>query len=276
MEKKKRENYCRKFDFTSFKIFDRRIPTGFNGCRILQISDLHNRLFGNRQRDLIMAAQRAEPDFIFITGDLIDRNKTDVKAALDFMKAACRMAPVYYVTGNHEFQAGEPGRMLMEKLEKLGVFVLRGQEAFLQRGEDRILVIGIDDPYAMPVKYCRKADRPCAEDYLRRLKKLASEKKDAFTILLAHRPEFFSFYVKTGMNLVFSGHAHGGQFRFPVTGGLLAPHQGFFPRYAEGMIDREDTKMIVSRGLGNSLFPFRVNNRPELILVTLFYESVCP
>ena len=92
---------------------------------------------------------------------------------------------------------------------------------------------------------------------------------DGYTILLSHRPELFDLYVDTGMDLVFSGHAHGGQFRLPFLGGLVAPNQGFFPRYDAGRFTNENTTMIVSRGVGNSIFPIRFNNRPEIVLVTL-------
>ena len=90
-----------------------------------------------------------------------------------------------------------------------------------------------------------------------------------YTILLSHRPELFDLYVETEMDLVFSGHAHGGQFRLPFVGGLVAPNQGFFPKYDAGQFNEENTTMIVSRGVGNSIIPIRFNNRPEIVLVTL-------
>ena len=92
---------------------------------------------------------------------------------------------------------------------------------------------------------------------------------DAFTVLLSHRPEFFDLYVQQGFPLVLSGHAHGGQIRLPFLGGILAPGQGFFPEYDSGLYTDETTSMVVSRGLGNSVFPFRLNNPPEIIIITL-------
>ena len=92
---------------------------------------------------------------------------------------------------------------------------------------------------------------------------------DGFQLLLSHRPEFMDMYVRYDIDLVLSGHAHGGQFRLPFLGGLYAPSQGFFPKYDAGLFEEENTKMIVSRGIGNSAFPLRFNNRPELVLITL-------
>ena len=92
---------------------------------------------------------------------------------------------------------------------------------------------------------------------------------DGYTILLSHRPELFDLYVETEMDLVFSGHAHGGQFRLPFVGGLVAPNQGFFPKYDAGLFSEGSTNMIVSRGVGNSIIPIRFNNRPEIIVATL-------
>jgi predicted MPP superfamily phosphohydrolase len=95
---------------------------------------------------------------------------------------------------------------------------------------------------------------------------------ETYTVLLSHRPELFDCYVAKGADLVFSGHAHGGQFRLPFLGGVFAPDQGLFPTYDAGLYQQKGTSMIVSRGLGNSLFPFRVNNRPEIVVVTLLSE----
>jgi predicted MPP superfamily phosphohydrolase len=102
-----------------------------------------------------------------------------------------------------------------------------------------------------------------------KLKRLTKDKSETFKILLSHRPELFDIYKDNKMNLAFCGHAHGGQIRLPFIGGLVAPNQGFFPKYTSGTYSKEDTTMIVSRGLGNSLFPFRIFNRPEIIVVTL-------
>lgn len=96
--------------------------------------------------------------------------------------------------------------------------------------------------------------------------------KDNYTILLSHRPELFEIYVDNDINLVLTGHAHGGQIRIPFIGGLIAPNQGLFPKYTNGKIEQDDTTMIVSRGIGNSILPFRINNRPELVLITLSSE----
>ena len=149
-------------------------------------------------------------------------------------------------------------------LAKAGVIVLEDQKVQIKRDGESIYILGIDDP-------------SFREDYLfgdaasvtsSALSELQNE-SDGYTILLAHRPELFETYVDAGVDLVFSGHAHGGQFRLPFIGGLVAPNQGFFPKYDAGLFSKGSTTMIVSRGVGNSVIPIRFNNRPEIILVTL-------
>lgn len=93
--------------------------------------------------------------------------------------------------------------------------------------------------------------------------------KTTYSILLSHRPELFEVYAKNNIDLILSGHAHGGQFCLPLIGGLLAPNQGLFPKYDSGIYTQENTNMVVSRGIGNRLFPFRFNNCPEVILIEL-------
>ena len=127
---------------------------------------------------------------------------------------------------------------------------------------ERIALLGIDDP--------ERAEPYASDPAAITNAELAGIEPGAdFTILLAHRPEQFPSYVAHGIDLVLSGHAHGGQFRIPFVGGVVAPDQGLFPRYDAGLYEQGDTRMVVSRGLGNSTFPVRVNNRPEVVLVEL-------
>lgn len=130
----------------------------------------------------------------------------------------------------------------------------------------------MDDPYKLKDKCNRAYDRVSSEGFLKRFIQVNRDRKKMFTILLSHRPEFFHFYARAGIDLIYAGHAHGGMIRIPGVGGVLAPHQGFFPRYAEGVIERNDTTMVVSRGLGDGIVPFRINNRPEVVVTIL--ESV--
>ena len=239
------------------------IPEAFNGFRIAQVSDLHNAEFGEGNKDLISLLSQTAPDIIVLTGDLIDSRQTDIEIALDFAGKAVQIAPVYYVSGNHEARVPEYAELKMG-LTDLGVTVLENQKIQITRDDKSITLMGIQDP-SFHTDYLFGD----AESVSRQAITSLQNESDGFTVLLSHRPELFELYVDTGMDLVFSGHAHGGQFRLPVIGGLVAPNQRFFPRYDAGQFIEENTTMIVSRGVGNSIIPFRINNPPELVVVEL-------
>ena len=251
-------------EVNEFEIVSDRIPQGFDGFRIAQVSDLHNARFGEDNAKLIEMLSQTEPDIIVLTGDLIDSRNTNVEVALDFARQSVEIAPVYYVSGNHESRVTAYMDLKMG-LVSAGVIVLENQIVEITRGQEHITLIGIDDP-SFRESYLFGDAAGIAEQKLGDL----HEASDGYTILLSHRPELFDVYVDTEMDLVFSGHAHGGQFRLPFVGGLVAPNQGFFPEYDAGQFTEEKTTMIVSRGVGNSIIPVRVNNRSEIVVVTLF------
>lgn len=236
------------------------LPGAFEGFKIAHVSDLHNAVFGRENEKLLSLIRAAEPDIIAITGDLIDSRHTDIDSALAFVEAAAEIAPVYYVTGNHEsrldFDEIEP------RLIAAGARVLRNEAEDIGRGGERIRLAGIDDPSFIRTGGTAE-ERAAAE-----LEQLG-DGGGTFTVLLAHRPELVEVYAEYGAGLVLSGHAHGGQVRLPLLGGLYAPGQGLLPEYDSGLYSLGETQMVVSRGLGNSVAPLRVNNRPELVIVTL-------
>lgn len=236
---------------TPITVTSDRLPESARGFRIAQVSDLHNTEFGKDNQRLLSLLKEAQPDLIAITGDLIDSRRTDLEVAVNFAKEAAKIAPCYYVTGNHESRIQEFPR-LEQLLTEAGVTVLRGRAVTLDNG---ITVAGVDDPAFTGFQVFSES-----------LTQLAGEE---YTVLLCHRPEHFDLYCRAGFDLVLSGHVHGGQFRVPFLGGLLAPGQGFFPKYDAGLYTDSQTSLAVSRGLGNSLFPFRLNNPPEVILITL-------
>lgn len=260
----------KKIDVTKYEIKSEKIPLNFNNVKILQISDLHNALFGKGQEEIIGITKAIMPNYIFITGDLIDRYKKNIDRAMELVSAIVDLAPIFYVAGNHEWEAGEAGKELWTRLKNLGVVVLHDSIINIKKENSQIQIMGIDDPYSLPDnRSLNTYDRVSSKVFLKRFIKLNKAKEKDYTILLSHRPEFLHFYEKAGIDIVFSGHAHGGQIRLPGIGGILAPHQGFFPKYAEGVIKKGKTFMVVSRGLGNSCFPFRINNRPEMVVVIL-------
>jgi len=249
---------------SSITITGDRVPESFSGFRIAHISDLHNTEFGEENEKLLQKISGANPDIIAITGDLIDSNHTDLTIALDFVKNALKIAPVYYVTGNHEANIQQYGTLL-EGLHLAGINVVDNKRIQLERNGEQIALIGLPDPNFM-VQEESSEDR--IDIVKQQLEQLIND-NSCYTILLSHRPELFDLYVSCKVDLVLSGHAHGGQFRIPLIGGLIAPNQGFFPKYDAGLYTEGDTNMAVSRGLGNSIIPFRIYNRPEIILIQL-------
>lgn len=235
------------------------LPEEFEGFRIAQVSDLHNTEFGEGNAKLFSLLREAGPDIIVVTGDLIDSRHTDVDAAVRFIEGACEIAPVYYVTGNHESRLDFDS--IAPRLSEAGAVLLRNEAAYIERDGERIMLAGIDDPAFV---------RTGGDALERAGQELAQlPEPEEFTVLLAHRPDLIATYAWYGPALVLSGHAHGGQVRLPLIGALYAPGQGFFPDYTAGLYEVGDTQMIVSRGLGNSLIPLRFNNRPELVLAVL-------
>ena len=250
-------------EVNEYEVVSDRIPQDFEGFRIAQVSDLHNAEFGEGNEKLIQLLSQTDPDIIVLTGDLIDSRHTDIEIALDFARQAIKLAPVYYVSGNHEARVREYEDLKMG-LAEAGVVILENQNVQITREGESITLMGIDDP-SFQEDYLFGDSESVARQAIDDLQ----NESEGYTILLSHRPELFDLYVDTGMDLVFSGHAHGGQFRLPFVGGLVAPNQGFFPKYDAGQFNEENTTMIVSRGVGNSIIPVRFNNRPEIVLVTL-------
>ncbi|ROR29163.1 hypothetical protein EDD66_10398 [Mobilisporobacter senegalensis] len=242
---------------SKYQFNNTKIAKSYNGFVIVQISDLHNKEFGAGQRRLLKCVKEQSPDIIVITGDLIDSKRTNVEKAMNFIKGAVDIAPVYFVTGNHELWTNEY-LVLKEQMKRAGVIILNNQVQEIQNmNGDTIHIIGLDD-------------NSLYDDTLKNL--MDSLNGDSLNILLAHQPEYLSNYSMNNVDLVFSGHAHGGQIRLPFIGGLVAPNQGLLPKYTSGVYVMNDTSMIVSRGLGNSIIPVRVFNRPEIVTVKLNYK----
>ncbi len=244
---------------TEYTIESAELPLGLDGYRIVQLSDLHNKVFGNENAPLLERVRALHPDMIVVTGDVIDSTThTNYDQALLFMKQMPEIAPTYYVTGNHEHRLDKDEfQAFWDQSLELGVHCLNNetvQEGKPERGQTFTL-IGMDD-YSLQANV---------------LGTLVSEAQDDFTILLAHEPQFFhDYYAETGVDLVLSGHAHGGQWRIPFIGqGIYAPDQGLMPKLTAGIVQEQDSTMIISRGLGNSAFPLRVFNHPEIVSVTL-------
>ncbi len=233
------------------------VPEEFDGFTIVQISDLHNCELGENNIKVIEAIKQCDADIIVMTGDIVDSRNTKIDVAVKFIKEAVKIAPCYFVTGNHEARVNMKGEyeVLKEAFVQAGVRVLENEATDITINGKTIDLIGIQDT---------GFDLDTGVDYL-----LAGALPDSpnFKILLAHRPEYFELY--EGVDLIFSGHAHGGQIRLPFIGGLYAPGQGLLPKYDSGIYVEDGREMVVNRGLGNSLFPVRINNKPEVVAVKL-------
>ena len=234
-----------------------KLPESFDGFRIAQISDLHNARFGKDNRRLLEKLKGTEPDIIVLTGDLIDSRRTNTEIALSFVKEASSIAPTYYVPGNHESRIEDIDSFYAD-LQSAGVILLLDDHCFIEKGTDMICISGLIDP-------AFKTE----EEWTHTLNKSVPD-KNLYTVLLSHRPELFEDY---HADLVLAGHAHGGPVCIPYIGGLFAPAQGFLPQYDSGSYVKDTTTMVVSRGIGNSLFPARVNNPPEIVVIELKSEK---
>ena len=248
---------------SEFTIESSRLPAGFDGFRIAQISDLHNAEFGPDNEKLLSLLEEVYPDIIVLTGDLIDCRSLNIPVAVSFAQEAMKIAPCYYVTGNHEARLTNLPELL-DGLRSAGVTVLRNEALSLERNGDAVTLLGLDDP-TFRSDYMVGDSGPVLSDALTEL----VTQDMGYTILLSHRPEWFELYRKFDLDLIFSGHAHGGQFRLPFVGGIIAPNQCFFPMYDAGVFTEGDTSMVVSRGLGASIIPLRIHNRPEIVLAEL-------
>ncbi|MBR5827489.1 MAG: metallophosphoesterase [Clostridia bacterium] len=247
------------FKKTEYTVNDKNLPTGFDGFKIAMVSDLHNATFGEGNSKLLSALEKAEPDIIAITGDLVDSSHTDLSVALDFAEKSVKIAPSYYVSGNHEaWLSEEVYEAFIAKLKATGVTVLTDEKTDIVHNGDTITLAGVSDPDFADADYI-------FESKVGHL----TEDSELYTLLLSHRPEFFDVYHQCGVNLVLSGHTHAGQIRLPLIGAFIAPGQGFFPEYDKGIFIEDDTTMIVSAGLGNSVIPFRFCNQAELVIITL-------
>lgn len=239
-----------------------KAPRDVSGLRIAHVSDLHNAEFGAGNRELLGLLAEQEPDLIAVTGDLVDSRHTDMNTALSFVGEAVEIAPVYYVPGNHEARLSDYGE-LRAGLEAAGAVVLEDR-AVKYMGAN---LIGLSDP-----DFALLGDIFGEVPAMTRAKLSELTDPGGYNLLLSHRPELFETYKDSGIDLVLTGHAHGGQFRLPFIGGLIAPNQGFFPKYDSGLYTDGRTNMVVSRGLGNSIIPLRFNNRPEIVIVELVEE----
>lgn len=236
------------YTFTSAKV-----SKSADDFRIVQVSDLHNAKFGKNNSRLISKIKDQSPDIIVITGDIVDSNHTNIDTATDFCKEAVKIAPCYYITGNHEMWLTEDeSDTLYSGMTSADVTILDSTTITLENG---IYLTGLGDDHLYDGTLAKLSE---------------SVPDDALHIVLAHEPQYLEEeYTLSSPDLIITGHAHGGQVRLPFIGGIVAPDQGFFPKYTAGEYKSGDTTMYVSRGLGNSVIPLRLFNTPEINLLKI-------
>lgn len=240
------------------------LPEAFDGLRIAQISDLHGQVFGPENQWLMDLLWENEPDLIAVTGDLAE-DPEHLSALPSFLKRLVQIAPVYYVTGNHEWSMSRKTREeFFDILGSCGVVRLENEYRLLEKGGQTIVLAGVDDP-----------NGPLEQKTPRRLvSEIRSEHPDAFVLMLSHRNDQMELWKELGVQLVLTGHAHGGVIRLPGIGGLLGTHYELFPDYTDGLYREDGTNMVVSRGLGESKrVPIRVFNRPQVPIIVLKKEG---
>jgi len=253
---------------TDYTMVCNGLPAAFDGLKIAQLSDLHASSFGKNQKKLLKKLETIAPDLVVITGDLIDRRRTrtdkDMKPALVLLKELADRFPAVRVDGNHEVKSPASARF-RALADTTRVQNVTGRGLKVCKGDDHIIILGIPD-------VAQEGDD--SDSWRRRMHKVCAPYASSFRLALSHRPQYLEDYAKEGLPLVLCGHAHGGQFRLPFLGGLVAPNQGLFPEYDSGLHTSGNTNMIVSRGIGNSLCPIRFNNRPEVIFIDLKSRTI--
>lgn len=230
-----------------------KIPESFDGFKILQISDWHNKNFGSQ---LFTKVEESNPNIVVLTGDFIDVYNPNEKLALEFFEKLLEKYPVYFITGNHEKALFQRNYSIQQAVKKQGIIYLDNSSAEITINNETITIYGIKD-----YTYNKNVDFD--------MRQTIDKNNTTFSILLAHQPEYFNIYSKYNVDLVLSGHEHGGQIRLPGVGSIYS-HQGWFAPWTAGKHELNDSTMIVSRGLGNSkILPIRIFNQPELVTITL-------
>ncbi|MBQ8175947.1 MAG: metallophosphoesterase [Oscillospiraceae bacterium] len=248
-------------------IISERIPDSFDGFKIIHLTDLHNKVFGNNNEPLLNLIEPEQPDLIVMTGDMISHSAPNTEQFLSLVKNLCKLCPVYYVNGNHELSDLDEIEFtrVANVLSEHGAVCLDNTSVEFYRGNEYIRLCGL----CYTAEYYRGV-----REYKRNWKSfmltdmidyLGINQPDDFTLLLAHNPLDFDVYAEWGADLTFSGHIHGGFIRLPIVKGLVSPERKLFPKYKEGLYKINDSSLVVSRGLGN----IRINNPPEVVAVRL-------
>jgi len=257
-------------EVSQYTVKSNKIPTSFKDFKILQLSDLHSKNFGNRNNKLIKKVNSENPDIIVMTGDMVNTKDTDFEVFINLAEQISKRYDTYYIVGNHEQNLTDDKRkILIDKLNVIGIRVLDNEKVTITRGTESINLYGL----WFALRYYKDLNNEYTKDVFFGAKQiqtvLGNLDIDSYNILLTHNPLYADTYSNWGADLTLSGHIHGGMIRIPFIGGLLSPERKFFPKYDAGKYQVNGKILIVNRGLGNGDFGIRVFNRPEISVITL-------
>jgi len=249
------------FEVSEIIVIDEEIPIAFDETKLLHISDLHNKSYGENNEILLSKIDEIAPDYIFLTGDMVSSRDTDFSVFYHFASEIGKKYDCYYILGNHELDLkNEHRKEIYETLKKYQITVLDNEKVILNKNGEEINLYGM---WYNPKYYIR-------EDFTEeKMKEIMGEAKEGFNILLTHNPDDFKIYADWGADLTFSGHVHGGMIRLPFVGGLISPNRTLFPKYDSGLYEYQNSDLIVSRGLSRGQTGIRLWNQPELVLIKL-------
>lgn len=235
---------------TRYTVSIKNLPATFEGFTILQLSDLHSKNYGAAQEQLLELINKQNFDMVALTGDFVDKKDPSIEPSINLLKGLTDK-PMFFVPGNHDWWTNFA---LQEPLKSLGVAILQNQAVKYIKDGEHIWILGVDDPYT---------DRDNLKGSLEQVDDSAAK------ILLAHAPNIYDEAIRSNIDLVLTGHTHGGQVRLPLVGAIVAPGQGFFPKLDYGLYAKNSTSMVINGGIGESALPIRFNSRPEIVLITL-------
>ena len=262
-----------KIEIAEYIVENKKIPKAFDNYTIVQISDLHNKSFGNNNIHLINKIDKINPQVVFITGDMIDGESKNFQVALDLLNNLVNKYKVYYITGNHEQKAlvkkyKNLYKEYFTKLRNIEGVHLDNEKIQIKKGDSHINLYGLTIPFKC-YKYLFDKNKSIEleENFLQ--DNLPEINRNEYNILLSHTPFYFDEYEKWGADLILAGHVHGGIIRIPFVGGLLSPNRQFFPKYDLGKYNKNNSTMIVTKGLGGSKVLVRINCKPEIVKIIL-------
>lgn len=258
------------------KVAIKNLPKGLTGLKIVHLSDLHGKDFGQGNQQIADIINKADPDFIVCTGDMVDRRKNNGTAFIDLLQKLKGKYPIYYSLGNHENQKRHemPGVYLPyeQKVRQNGVIILKNKTAAFEKNGDKVLIFGLNSiPYQGKTNETDVNPSDFNLAFIR--SNIGEPVKGCLNILLAHDPSWFRLYSSWGADMVLSGHVHGGAVRLPFLGGIFSPNRGLFPKYSKGLYQMGNTMLNVSPGLGTSIERIRIFNRPEIDIITFAKED---